>query len=80
MVVRTDTATIKHQVTGLAITKAPEDGGSTEEEDSEEEVEDLWWTFCEDGIIRSGGPEMLVRDGRFPEGERVGDPVCEERA
>jgi len=78
--VRTDTATIKHQVTSLAIAKAGENGGRTDEEDSEEKVEDLWGTLCEDGVVGGGGPEVLVGDGRLPEGERVSNPVCEEGA
>lgn len=75
---RTDTATIKHQIASLAISKAPEDGGTSEEEKSKEKVEDLWRAFCKDGVVGGSGPEVLVCDGGLPEGERVSNPVCEE--
>lgn len=53
---RTYTSAIEHEVSCFAISEAPENGCSTEEDDSEENVEDLNGPFCQYRVIQGGSP------------------------
>lgn len=75
----TDAAAIEHEIACFAVAEAPKDGRAPQHEDGKEKVESLYWPFGEYGVVESRGPQMLVRDRRPPERERVRDPVSEQR-
>ena len=74
-VIRTYTPPIEHEVSRFTISEAPEDGCAAEDDNSRENVEDLYGSLGQYGVIQSGGPQMLIGDGRLPERQRVCDPV-----
>jgi len=77
---RTDAASVKHQILGLAVVEAPQHCSAATKEDSKKDIKVPGRSFCEDGVVGGCSPEVLICDRRLPEGKRVGDPVGEEGA
>lgn len=75
----TDTGTVEHQIPCLAVAQTPEDHHSAEHSGSSDDVADTRRPFCEHMVVSCCDPQMSVRNGRPPEGERISNPVGEEQ-
>jgi len=76
----TDAASVEHDIPGLTITKAPEDGDAAGYGNDGENVPGFWGTFCKDCIVVCGGPQVFVSDRSLPQGQGVGDPMSKKGA
>lgn len=74
------TAAVEHEIAGLAVSEAEEDGECAGEDGEGHGVVHLHRRLGEDRVVRGGDPQVLIGDGGLPQRQGVGDPVGEELA